>query len=198
MRLRKLFTSLPLSPPLYKFAFAMLLVGLAFALTYTESPDAFSPYDVKAILVLGAAVNVPLLVGSLFLLRRSKLIANAIVLLVVLASGATAYIIHTDLYAGENRINLITLCVAALFALFVSFRVIDQQRWGGVTLSAVALIGLGIVLGRNFLERHDLTTPVEVDMSNIQHVSISRETQSVFHLLRVTGSEITAQEASRS
>ena len=73
MRLRKLFTSLPLSPPLYKFAFAMLLVGLAFALTYTEAADTFSTYDVKAILVLGTAVNVPLLVGSLFLLRRSTL-----------------------------------------------------------------------------------------------------------------------------
>ena len=182
MRLRKLFPSLPLSPPLYKFAFAMLLVGLAFALTYTESANTFSTYDVKAILVLGTAVNVPLLVGSLFLLRRSKLklIANAILSLVVLASGATAYIIHTDLYAGENRINLITLCVAAVFVLFVSFRVIDQQRWGGVTLSAVALIGLGIVLGRHFLERHDLTTPVEVDMSNIQHVSFREKPNLYF------------------
>ena len=50
----------------------MLLVGLAFALTYTEAADTFSTYDIKAILVLGTAVNVPLLVGSLFLLRRSK------------------------------------------------------------------------------------------------------------------------------
>ena len=150
IRLRKL------SPPptLCKFAFAMLLVGLAFALTYTESPNTFSAYDVKAILVLGAAVNVPLLVGSLFLLRRSKLIANAILSLVVLASVATAYIIHTDLYAAENRLDLITVCVAALFVLFVSFLVIDQQRWGGGTLSAVALIGLGTVLGGHFLERH--------------------------------------------
>ena len=119
MRLRKRFPSLPLSPPLYKFAFAMLLVGLAFALTYTEAADTFSTYDIKAILVLGTAVNVPLLVGSLFLLRRSKLklIANAILSLVVLASGATAYIIHTDLFAVENQINLITVCVTALFCL---------------------------------------------------------------------------------
>ncbi len=159
----------------------MLLVGLAFALTYTESPNTFSAYDVKAILVLGAAVNVPLLVGSLFLLRRSKLIANAILSLVVLASGATAYIIHTDLYTAENRLDLITVCVAALFVLFVSFRVIDQQRWGGVALSAVPLIGLGIVLGGHFLERHDSTTPVEVDMSNIRHVSF-REKPNVYFI----------------
>ena len=82
MRLREL------SPSLCKFAFAMLLVGLAFALTYTEAADTFSTYDIKAILVLGTAVNVPLLVGSLFLLRGSilKLNANAILSLVVLAS----------------------------------------------------------------------------------------------------------------
>ncbi len=154
MKLRKLPRSLPL-PPLYKFAFAMLLVGLAFALTYTEAANTFSSYDVKAILVLGTAVNIPLLVGALLLLRRSKRIANAILSLVVLASGATAYIIHTDLFAGENRLGLITVCVAALFVLFVAFRVIDQQRWGGVTLLAVALTGLGIVLGGHFLGRQD-------------------------------------------
>ena len=170
MKLGKLPRSLPL-PPLYKLAFAMLLVGLAFALTYTEAANTFSSYDVKAILALGTAVSVPLLGGALLLLRRSKLIANAILSLVVLASGATAYIIHTDLFASENQFNLITVCVVALFVLFVAFRVIDQQRWGGVTLSAVALLGHGIVLGPHFLERHAATTPVEVDMSNIQHVS---------------------------
>ena len=160
-----------LSPPLYKFVFAMLLVGLAFALTYTQAANTFSSDDVKSILALGTAVNVPLLVGALLLLRRSKLIANAILSLVVLASGATAYIIHTGLYAAENRLDLVVVCIPAFFALFVAFRVIDQQHWGGVTLSAVALIGLSIVLGRHSLERYDSTRPVEVDMSNVQHVS---------------------------
>ena len=176
MRLRRF----PLSPPLYKFAFAMLLVGLAFALTYTQAANTFSSYDVKAILALGTAVNVPLLVGALFLLRRSKLIANAILSLVILASGATAYIIHTDLYAPENRINLITVCIAAFLVLFVAFRVIDQQRWGGVTLLVVALLGLGIVLGGHFLERYTSTTPVEVDMSNVQHVSFHEKPNLYF------------------
>ena len=176
MRLRKLSPT----PPLYKFAFAMLLVGLAFALTYTEAANTFSTYDVKAILVLGAAVNVPLLGGALLLLRRSKLIANAILSLVVLASGMTAYIIHTDLFAGENQFNLITVCVAAMFGLFVAFRVIDQQRWGGSTLLAVVLIGHGIVLGPHFLERYDATTPVEVDMSNIQPVAFHEKPNLYF------------------
>ena len=248
MMLRKLSTSHAISPPLYKFAFAMLLVGLAFALTYTEAANTFSSYDVKAILALGTAVNVPLLVGSQFLLRRSKLIANAILSLVVLASVATAYIniihtdlfageyrinlisvgvatlfflfvtfrvigqqrwglfllqhstltantilslvvltsvasayiIHTDLYAAENRLDLIMVCVAALFVLFVAFRVIDQQRWGGVTLSAVALIGLSIVLGRHSLERYHSTSLVEVDMSHIHHVSFHEKPNLYF------------------
>ena len=237
MRLRKL------SPSLYKFAFAMLLVGLAFTLTYTEAADTFSTDDVKAILVLGAAVNVPLLVGSLFLLPRSKLIAKAsfslvvlasvasayisiihtdffageyrinlvtigvatllvlfvsfrvivqqrwellplqdssLLSLVVLASVASAYIIHTDLFAAESRLILVTIGVAALFVLFVAFQIIDQQRWGGVTLSAATLIGLGIVLGGHFLERSDATTPVEVDMSNIQHVSFREKPNLYF------------------
>ncbi len=178
MMLRKRSPSLP--SPLYKFTFALLLVGLAFALTYTEAADTFSTYDVTAILVLGAAVNVPLLVGSLLLLRRSKLIANAVVSLVVLASVATAYIIHTDLYSPENRINLITVCITASFVLFVAFRVIDQQRWGGVSLSVVVLVGLGIVLGRHFLERYDSTKPVEVDLSNIQHVSFREKPNLYF------------------
>ena len=169
------------SPSLCKFAFALLLVGLAFALTYTEAADTFSTYDVKAILALGAAVNVPLLVGALLLLRRAKLIANAILSLVVLASIATAYIIHTDLSAAENHYSLITVCAAALFALFLAFRIIDEQRWGGVTLSAVALIGLGIVLGPYFSERYDATRPVAVDMSNIQHVSF-RETPNLYFI----------------
>ncbi len=182
MMLRKLSTLPPSSPPLYKFAFAILLVGLAFALTYTESANTFSTYDVTAILVLGAAVNVPLLVGSLFLLRsaRLKLIANAILSLVVLASGATAYIIHTDLYTAENHYSLITICVAALFAMYVAFRVIDQQRWAGVAFSAVALIGLGIVLGRHFLEHYDSTRPVEVDISNIQRLSFRKKPNLYF------------------
>ena len=46
---------------------------------------------------------------------------------------------------------------------------------------AVALIGHGIVLGPHFLERHDATTPVEVDMSNIQHVSF-RETPNIYFI----------------
>ena len=111
------------------------------------------PLDVTAILVLAAAVNVPLLVSLPFLLRCSKLIANAILSLVVLVSGAAAaYIIHTGLYAAENQIDLVTIGVAAMFVLFISFRAIDQQRWEGVTLVAVVLIGLGTVLGGHFLE----------------------------------------------
>ena len=240
MRLREFSRALHLSPPLYKFAFALLLVGLAFALTYTEAANTFSSYDVKAILLLGTAVNVPLLAGPLFLPRRFKLklianatlslvalasgatayivihtdlyapgnrlnlitvciaalfvllvffrvidqqrwgIANATLSLVVLASGATAYIIHTDLYAPENRLNLITVYIAALFVLFVSFRVIDQQHWGGITLAAVALIGLSIVLGGHFLERYHSTRPMAVDMSNIQQVAFRQKPNLYF------------------
>ena len=44
----------------------------------------------------------------------------------------------------------------------------------------VALIGLGIVLGGYFLERHESTKLVEVDMSNIQHVSFREKPNLYF------------------
>ena len=135
---------------------------------------------------------------GLFLLQHSTLTANTILSLVVLASVASAYIIHTDLYSTENWLKLITVCVAALFVLFVLFEVIDQQRWGGLTLLAVALIGLGIVLGGHFLEYHDSTTPVEVDISNIQHLSFREKPNLYFISFESLVPRSLPQEALRS
>ena len=64
--------------------------------------------------------------------------------LVTLGSVFTAYIVHTELYFPENRAALIVICGAALFGLFVAFRLIDDLRWGGVALSGLALIGVAV------------------------------------------------------
>ena len=154
----------------FKFAFATLVVAVAFAATYTSSTAAFSEFDLDAILVLGGAVNTVLLLGALFFLRR-KNVANAALSLIVLAGVGTAYIVHTDLYLAGNRALLALLCVMSWAGLFVAFRVVDELRWGGVALSGVALLGLGVIAGGHLAEDG---TPVSGDVSNIRQISFQR------------------------
>ena len=119
-----------------------------------------------------AARSTPsLLLGALLLHRFNKAIANIVLALVVLAGVATAYLIHTDLYLVENRAVFIPLCIAAAVGLFVAFRVIDEQRWGGVALPAAALLGLGVVAGAHSPTGDD---PVEGDVSNIRDISFQK------------------------
>ncbi len=158
-----------------KFVFATLLVAVAFAATYASSEAAFSESDLRDILVLGGTVNTVLLLATLFLVRY-KVIANAVLSLIVLASAATAYIIHTDLYLTGNGAALIALCAGSGAGLFVAFRVIDEWRWGGVALSAAALLGLGITAGGR-PETSDV--PATVDATHIRHISF-RETPNLY------------------
>ena len=165
---------IPLGKAALKFVFATLLVAVAFAATYTSSAAAFSESDLRSILVLGGTVNTVLLLGTLFFLR-SKVIAHAVLSLIVLASVATAYIIHTDLLTGNGAV-LIALCAGAGAGLFVAFRVIDEQRWGGIALSAAALLGLGIIASGH-PEAGDV--PATVDTTYIRDISF-RETPNLY------------------
>ena len=154
----------------FKFVLATLLVVVAFAATYTSSTAAFSEFDRDAILLLGGAVNTVLLLGALFLLRR-KNVANFALSLIVLAGVGTAYIVHTDLYLAGNRASLALLCVMSCAGLFLAFRVVDEWRWGGVALSGVALLSLGMIAGKHSTADG---TPVSGDVSNIRHISFQR------------------------
>ncbi len=163
-----------------KFVFAVLLVAMAFATTYEASSDAFSDYDLGNILTLGVASSVVLLLGALFLLPRKNLV-NAALSLIVLASAGTAYIVHTDLYLTGSRTVLILLCAMSWAGLFVAFRVIDESRRGGVALSVVTLLGLGllglgVIVDRNAERELELVdySPVSGDLSNIRQVSFQR------------------------
>ncbi len=158
-----------------KFVFATLLVAAAFAATHASSEAAFSESDLRDILVLGGTVNTVLLLATLFLLRY-KVVANAVLSLIVLASVATAYIIHTDLYLTGNGAALIALCAGSGAGLFVAFRVIDEQRWGGIALSAAALLGLGIIASE-YPETGDV--PATVDTTYIRDISF-RETPNLY------------------
>ena len=167
-------------PAAFKFVFAMLIVAIALAATYTSSPTAFSESDLRETLVLGGMVNTVLLLPTLFFLR-SRVIANAVLSLIVLTSVATAYIIHTDLYLTGNGAVLIALCAGSGAGLFVAFRLMDELHWGGPALSAAALLGLGIVAGGH-REIGDVPVgdvPVTVDTTYIRNISF-RETPNLY------------------
>ena len=93
-----------------------------------------------------------------------------------LASVGTAHVVHTELYLGGNWVILVLLSIAAGAALFVAFRIIDEQRWGGIVLSAVALIGLMIVVDNYKVAR---AGPVSGDVTNIREISF-QETPNLY------------------
>ena len=170
-------TSIPLGATLFKLTFALLLIALAFASTYTSSAAVFSDADLRDILEFGGAVTTALLLGILFFIRRRGL-ANAALALATLASVGTAHLVHTELYLGGNRVVLVLLSLAAGAALFVAFRIIDEQRWGGVVLSALALMGLMIVVDDHRMSRG---APVSGDMTNIREISF-QETPNLYFI----------------
>ena len=170
-------TSAPARAKSLKFTFAILLIALAFASTYTASASAFSAADLKNILALGGAVNAALLLGILFFLRR-RWLANAMLTLGTLTSVGTAHLVHTELYLGGRWVVLVVLSIAAGAALFVAFRIIDEQREGGIVLSAMALIGLMIVADN---PRMDRDAPVFGDTNNIREISF-QETPNLYFI----------------
>ena len=171
-------TSPPRAAVLFKLIFALLLIALAFASTYTSSAAAFSDADLKDILALGGAVAAALLLGILFFLRRRRGVANAALALATLASVGTAHLVHTELYLGGSWVVLVLLSIAAGAALFVAFRIIDEQRWGGVILSALALMGLMIVVDNHRMGRG---APVFGDLTNIREISF-QETPNLYFI----------------
>ena len=128
----------------FKFIFSGLVIGLAFSATYASSVVAISRFDTISIILLGAVVNTILILGVLSFIR-SKIIANAILSLIVLLGVLTTYVIHTYLYYSQYNYLLISLVIGMFyFMLFVGFRVIDDLRWGGALLSVLALSGIVI------------------------------------------------------
>ena len=124
----------------FKLTFGALVIAAALGSTYYPSRNNFSTVELGTVLAFGMAVSGALLLGAQIIALRSKPAANVALAVVTLACVFTAYIVHTELYFPENRIALIGICAAALFGLFVAFRVIDEHRWGGLALSALALV----------------------------------------------------------
>ena len=128
------------SEPAFKLTFSALLITAALGATYLSSEDNFPGIELRDVLARGMAISLVLLLGSLALSLRSKILANGALALVTMASIFTAYIVHTELFYPGNRVWMIVVCLAALVTLFVAFRLIDETRRGGPALTAAALL----------------------------------------------------------
>ena len=130
------------------FVLAILLQALAFAATWAEAPDAFSPQDLWRIAGLGLALNAVFLSGA-SILPGSRSVANAAFAAAVVAGVATTHVVHTDLYRPAPGIALVLAGAAFGFAAFVAFRIVDRRRWVGAVFSLAALVATAsIVLDR--------------------------------------------------
>ena len=159
---------------------------MAFASTYTASATAFSAADLKNILALGGVATAAFLLLTLrvLFLARSTMGVNAMLTLGTLASVGTAHVVHTELYLGGHWVVLILLSVAAGAALFVAFRIIDEQRRGGIVLSAMTLIGLMIVVNPYEMYKHEMykvkrASLIFGDTTNIREISF-QETPNLY------------------
>ena len=190
--------SLPLSSPLlgyfrrtraevsaaaFKLAFAMLVTTAAFGATYADSKALFSRSDLIGILVHGAVVSGVPMLGVLVALR-SRVAANAVLALVVMAGVFTAHVAHTELFYPENRGALFGICTVGAFALFVAFSIVDERRWGGALLSAAALAVVGVIVAPTLMRDNDVVTEPPAwldDGSNTRSVEF-QETPNVYFL----------------
>ena len=141
----------------FKLTFGALVIAAALGSTYYFSRNSFSSVELGTVLALGMAVSGALLLGAQLLALRSRVAANVAMAVVTLTCVFTAYLVHTELYFPANRIALLGICTAALFGLFVAFRIIDEHRWGGLALSASVLVAVSSPLWPEIIS--GITTP---------------------------------------
>ena len=125
----------------FKLTFATLLIVAALGITYTQSVGNFPPRELHRILLHMIGVSSVLLVGAV-VLPRGKDVSNAAFALVTLAGVFSVYLVHTDLFHPANRVWMILVLAASLFALFTAFRVIENLRYGGIVLTAAAALAV--------------------------------------------------------
>ena len=126
----------------FKLTFATLLIVAALLLTYTGSDGDFPPAELYPVLMQVIAVSVVLLFGVL-VLPWGRGFSNAALALATLTGVFTGYVVHTELFHPANRVWMILVLVASLFALFTAFRVIEERRYGGIVLTVAAALAVG-------------------------------------------------------
>ena len=122
--------------------FGALVIAAALTHTFYSSRDNFSIAEMTNVLTLGMVVTGVLLLSAQAIALRSKNGANAALACVTLTCVFTGYIVHTEIFFPANRVAMLGICGAALFGLFIAFRVTDERRWAGPLLSAVVPIGI--------------------------------------------------------
>ena len=141
----------------FKLTFATLVIVAGLSYTFYSPRAFFSITELANVLTLGIVVSGVLLLGAQALALRSKTAANLALAGVTLACAFTSYIVHTELFFPANRAAMVLICGAALFGLFVGFRVIDEWRWGGIVLCGLALTLIVWPISPNLFK--GLTTP---------------------------------------
>lgn len=126
----------------FKLTFGALVIASALSSTFYSSRSNISIAEMVIVVTLGMVVSGILLLGAQAIALRSKTAANAALASVTLACVFTGYIAHTELFFSANRVAMLGICGAALFGLFVGFRVIDERRWGGPVLSVAVPLGI--------------------------------------------------------
>ena len=125
----------------FKLTFATLLIVAALGFTYTGSDGDFPHRELYRVILHVVAVSGLALFGAL-VLPRGRAVSNAVLALATLAGLFTVYVIHTELFHPANRVWMILVLAASLFALFTAFRVIENLRYGGFVLTAAAVLAV--------------------------------------------------------
>ena len=125
----------------YKLTFAALLILAALGFTYTGSDNNFPPFELRGVLLRVIAFSGVLLIVALAL-PWTRSVSNAALALATLAGVFTTYVVHTELFHPSNRVWMIMVLAASVFALFSAFRVIEDLRWGGFALTAAAALAV--------------------------------------------------------
>ena len=124
----------------FKLTFATLLIVAALGFTYTGSDGDFPLEELHLVLLHMMAVNGALLLGALVL--PWDRVSNAGLALATMAGVFSGYVVHTELFRPANRIWMILVLAASLFALFTAFRAIERLRYGGIVLTVTAAIAI--------------------------------------------------------
>lgn len=102
-----------------KYTLCGLVLGFAFAVTYTSSPNAFPFADLWGVVALGLAVNAFALLGVRLLRCRSTTVENGLLAAVVLGGVVTSHVLtpaHT-----RTRVCHCSWCCCAASIFWLSF-----------------------------------------------------------------------------
>lgn len=138
-----------------KYTLCGLVMGFAFAVTYTSSPNAFPFADLFGVVALGLAVNAFALLGVRLLCRRqSTTVENGLLAAVVLGGVVTSHVLYTGAYADAGLPLLLVLLCGVYLLVFVLLQAAERTRPVGTMLMAALGMCLIWILAEHHLAEH--------------------------------------------